>query len=168
MESPNFPVPLAAMGSKKTFQTITSGDALQIGKVAVRARALMHPQGVLGYRIEANGRAFCFATDVEHLSESDVDEGLLDLAQGADVFAYDAQYTPDEYAGKGGPPRKGWGHSTYVAAARAARACGAKHLGLIHHDPMHDDEFVTGIENEAKRLFPSTFAAREGLTITLK
>ncbi|MEZ0229323.1 MAG: MBL fold metallo-hydrolase [Planctomycetota bacterium] len=168
MTPPNFPVTLAAMGAKKTFNTVSDGEELQVGKIAVRVRALSHPQGSLGYRFDAGGRSFCFATDTEHLSETDVDEALLDLAKGADVFVYDAQYTPDEYAGKGGPPRKGWGHSTYVAAARAARACGSKHLGLFHHDPMHDDEAVKGIEAEGRLLFPGTFAAREGLSITLK
>ena len=165
MESPNFPVPLAAMRSAKQFHCIKDGDVLRVGAIEIRARALCHPQGSLGYRFDAGGKSFCFATDTEHLSDTSVDEALLDLARGADLFAYDAQYTPDEYAGHGGPSRKGWGHSTYAAAVRAAKAAGAGRLGLIHHDPAHDDDFVNAIERAAQSLHEHAFATREGLSL---
>lgn len=108
----------------------------------------------------------CFATDVEHRADG-IDEAILDLARGVDLLIYDAQYTVEEYEGRSGPPRKGWGHSTYVAAADIARAAGAKQLALFHHDPMHDDGMVEAIEREARVLFPASFAAREGLTVRL-
>ncbi len=162
MQGPNFPVPLAAMRSARRFTTICSGDGHELGPFTVRTRALQHPQGVLGYRVEAGGRSLCFATDTEHPSDGSVDEALLDLAQDVDLLIYDAQYTPEEYDGRAGPPRRGWGHSTYEAAIRTARAAGAKRLALFHHDPTHDDRFVANIEARAQAKFPSSFAAREG------
>lgn len=166
MQPPSFPVPLAAMASKKEFFTLQCGDVLGSGPFDVKTRALCHPQGSLGYRIEAGGRSFCFATDVEHRSDG-IDPAILELARGVDLLVYDAQYTVEEYEGRHGPSRKGWGHSTYVAAAEIARAAGAKNLALFHHDPMHDDALVEAIEREAKAIFPASFAAREGATVRL-
>ena len=154
------------MASHKTFHTLTSGDVLARRGFEVKTRALVHPQGSLGYRIEAGGKSFCFATDVEHRADG-IDEAILELARDVDLLVYDAQYTVPEYEGVGGPSRKGWGHSTYVAATEIARASGAKALGLIHHDPTHGDAVVEAIEHEARALFPATFAAREGTTIRL-
>ncbi|MFO0723517.1 MAG: MBL fold metallo-hydrolase [Myxococcota bacterium] len=166
MTPPNFPVPLGAMRATKVFHTIGDGATITRDDFSVKARALTHPQGSLGYRIEAGGKVFCFATDVEHLAEG-IDPALLELARGADLFVYDAQYTTEEYEGKVGPCRKGWGHSTYAAAAEIAKAAGVKALGLFHHDPTHDDAMVEAIEHEARTLFLPTFATREGTTVCL-
>lgn len=165
MRPPQFPVPLDAMASAKRFHTLDDGDAVQVGEITVRTRRLDHPQGVLGYRFEAGGRAICFATDTEHPADGSVHEGLLELARGADLLIYDAQYTPDEYAGRRGPCRRGWGHSTYEAAAEIARAAEVSRLVLFHHDPTHEDDVVDAIAAEARGLFPWTQAAREGLTL---
>jgi len=169
MQGPTFPVPLEAMPSQKAFHPLGDGARLEIGPFIVRARALCHPQGSLGYRIEAAGRAFCFATDTEHRTDGTLDESLLDLAGGADLLACDAQYTEAEYAGKNGtgPARRGWGHSTYAAAAQIARAAGAKALLLTHHDPAHGDDLLEAIEREARALFLATRAAREGMCCEL-
>ncbi len=164
MKPPCFPVTLDMMASEKHFTTVASGDTVSTGPFDVSMRALNHPQGSLGYRIEVGGRSVCFATDTEH-HEGAIDDAILDLARDVDLLIYDAQYTEDEYEGRAGPPRKGWGHSTYVAATEIARAAGAKQLALFHHDPMHDDAMVERMEQDAKTRFANTFAAREGLEI---
>lgn len=160
MKPPSFPVPLSAMPSRRSFATVRSGDELEIGPFAVKMRALCHPQGSLGFRIECRGRSLCFATDTEHPAAGEVDEGVLALARDVDLLVFDAQYTQAEYE-----TRRGWGHSTYVAAARIAKAAGARRLALFHHDPSHDDDAVEAIERDARTMFPGAFAAREGLTV---
>jgi phosphoribosyl 1,2-cyclic phosphodiesterase len=169
MRSPNFPVPLGAMRSQRTFRTLRPGDRFEVGEVVVQAGPLAHPQGSFGYRIEAEGRVFCFATDTEHPDDGTVDETLRTLADGADLLVYDAQYTPEEYAGGAGagPSKKRWGHSTWAAAALAARACEVGSLGLFHHDPAHDDAFIGAMERAATSIFPATFATREGLSLSI-
>jgi phosphoribosyl 1,2-cyclic phosphodiesterase len=166
---PTFPVRLEQMPSTQHFHTIGDGAEMLVNGFHVRARALCHPQGSLGYRIEAGGRAMCFATDTEHPADGSIDEALLDLARDVDVLIYDAQYTEAEYEGRDGtgPCRRGWGHSTYVAAARVARATGAKRLVLTHHDPAHDDTMMEKIEREARSLFPACRAARESMPIAV-
>lgn len=163
MHPPLFPVRLDDMAAQKRFESIGDGSEFEVGGFRVRTRALQHPQGTLGFRIEHGKRSFCFATDTEHPDDGSVDEALLDLARDVDVFVCDGQYTEAEYEGRdgSGPPRRGWGHMTYVAATQAARAARAKRLLLTHHDPAHDDSMVGRIEREARRLFGGTGAARE-------
>ena len=167
MTPPSFPVRLTDMATQKHFHTIRSGDELLLEGFSVRTRRLHHPQGSLGYRIEAAGRSLCFATDTEHPDDGSIDEALLDLARDVDLLIYDAQYTEAEYEGRDGPSRKGWGHSTYVAATRVARATGAKRLVLTHHDPSHDDATMEAIEREARTLFPACRAAREAMPMSV-
>ena len=160
MQAPTFPMPLKAMAASRSFHALGSGSQLRVGAIEVTAKSLNHPQGCLGFRFEAGGRALAFATDTEHRQDGSVDDGLRDLARDADLLIHDAQYTDDEYS-----RRVGWGHSSYSGATRIAKNCGAKSLVLFHHDPAHDDTFLQRMENDARSLFPWCLAAREGLSI---
>jgi phosphoribosyl 1,2-cyclic phosphodiesterase len=165
MNFPNFPVTLEACAAIIRYNQFDDGQLLTIGTdVTIRGLPLQHPNGCYGYRIEHDNKVFTYCTDTEHGGDPDQpDSNVLELAAGSDLFVYDAQYTPDEYTGKtGGPPRLGWGHSTYVEAAKLARLADVRKLILFHHDPSHDDKRVEEIETECKALFPNTEAAREG------
>ena len=87
--------------------------------------------------------------------------------EGADALCLDAQYTPDEYSGCQGPPKKGWGHSTMVDAAQVAEAVRARRLLLFHHDPAHNDDTVENMAEEARNYFSAAEPAREGKRIVL-
>jgi phosphoribosyl 1,2-cyclic phosphodiesterase len=100
-----------------------------------------------------------YATDTEHY-EGRIDEKLATLAKGADIFIYDSQYTPEEYATK-----RGWGHSTFEEGVKLAQQAGAKRLVLFHHDPTQNDAAVREKEKRAKALFADVVAAYEGLVI---
>lgn len=166
MTAPNFPVQLGAVPARLTYGELELGQPFAVGGARVRAKRLNHPDGVLAYRIEYDGRALVFATDTEHYADA-IDRDLVALAEGADLLIYDAQYTPEEYAGVIGGPRAGWGHSTWVEGIRVARAAGVGSLVLFHHDPGHDDAAVAAIERSASTVLPGTVAAREGLEIHL-
>jgi ribonuclease BN (tRNA processing enzyme) len=149
-----------------TFGSALPGVRREIGPFAVTPFELPHPQGCLGYRIEAGGRSFVYATDVE-LSVEGLSPQTARFFEGADALCLDAQYTPDEYAGRGTMPRKGWGHSTMVDAARIAEAVGARRLYLFHHDPAHNDEVVASMAEQARDHFRFSEPAREGATVQL-
>jgi phosphoribosyl 1,2-cyclic phosphodiesterase len=166
MTTPSFPVQLGAVPAALTFGGFEPGRQFSVGSATVRAARLNHPDGVIAYRVEIGGRAIVFATDTEHYAER-IDRDLVSLAEGADLLIYDAQYTPEEYAGVIGAPRGGWGHSTWVEGVRVARSAGVGSLVLFHHDPTHDDAAVTAIELAARTVLPGTVAAREGLEIHL-
>ena len=165
MQPPCFPVRLGDMKAEKAFTPIESGGAITVGPATVRAQALNHPGGVLGYRIEAGGRSVVYATDTEHYACPD--PHLVALAGGADVLIYDAMYTEDEYGGRSGPTKVGWGHSTWEAGVAVADAAGVERLVLFHHDPQRTDAGVDAIERDAAMARPGTIAAREGDAIRL-
>ncbi|MDQ3036981.1 MAG: MBL fold metallo-hydrolase, partial [Myxococcota bacterium] len=170
MMPPHFPVRLADMRAEIGFAEIEPGASAVLGDVTLRAARLRHPGGVLGWRIEHGGRSVVYATDTEHDAsgpESCPDPHLVALARGADVLIYDAMYTEDEYAGRSGPSKVGWGHSTWEAGVAVADAAGVAQLVLFHHDPMRDDAAVEAIEREADARRPGTIAAREGLELAL-
>ena len=166
MNYPNFPVSLATMGSAMSFHDLREGEVVSFGDATVVNSKLQHPGGVYAYRVDSEDQALVFATDTEH--DDELDEKLVELARDADLLIYDAMYTPDEYRGVGGPPKKGWGHSTWEEGVKVARAANVQQLVLFHHDPEHDDAMVDAIEADARKVFANTVAAREGLKIQLR
>ncbi|MGA2649902.1 MAG: MBL fold metallo-hydrolase [Terracidiphilus sp.] len=161
MAEPFFPVPFAEIGSNVEFRQVECGKAFQAGPLTVEPFLLNHPQGAVGFRVESDSQVLVHASDHEY-GDPEIDAGLIRAAENADLLVMDAQYTPEEYAGK-----VGWGHSSYGHAAMAAKDAGVGHLLLFHHDPNHDDEFLDGMLADAKSLFPRTGMATEGAPINI-
>jgi phosphoribosyl 1,2-cyclic phosphodiesterase len=165
MRPPQFPITLDALRARLQFVDLVPGRSVLLGAFRVTPVELNHPDGVLGFRIEAGTSSLVYATDHEHGGR--MDGRLLDLAAGADLLIHDAQYTAEEYAGGSGPSRRGWGHSTWAEAVEAARQAQVGRLALFHHDPQRDDEALARIEALARESFPAVFAAREGEVVAL-
>lgn len=172
-----FPVGLEQMPAQLRFHELSAGQPVELkGRTAslvITPVALNHPGSCFGFRIEERGgelnRAFVFATDTEPLATGDLQ--LTEAARGAEVLIHDAQYGPEEYQGRNGINRKGWGHSTWKEALAEARASGVRRLILTHHDPLHDDWEIARLEAEAcaaaRDLELVVEAAREGMEIDL-
>ena len=161
MANPYFPVNMGVMGAERRFTNL-DGNPVSLHGATLRSAPLNHPQGCVGYRIEADGGTFVLATDNEPGSPVH-DRALRDLAHGADVLVYDAQYTPEQLIGD----KRGWGHSSWLEGVRIAHECGVKSLVLFHHDPDSDDAYIDGLVMRARQEFPNTWGANEGLTISL-
>ena len=166
MMPPNFPVPLSAMRSQMAFHSAKPLEALHLGPFTVTPFDLSHPQGCMGYRIDADGASLVYMTDVELALET-LSRPVGKVIEGADALVLDAQYTPDEYQGKVGPPRQGWGHSTMIEAAKVAFATHARRLFLFHHDPAHNDDQVEQMAEQAREYFTCSEPAREGKRVQL-
>jgi phosphoribosyl 1,2-cyclic phosphodiesterase len=161
MAKPYFPIDFSQVAAKRDFHQIEAGGVVEVGGMKIRPFPLNHPQGASGYRIEANGAVIVYATDYEHgVKESD--NTLCDYAQGADILICDAQYTPAEYE-----THRGWGHSTWENGVYLARQARAEHLMLFHHDPVHDDQTMMRISQDARLQFDNTTAAWEGFVAAL-
>ena len=106
-----------------------------------------------------SSKVFPFTSSVNN----DADARLISLASKSDVLVHDAQYTPDEVT----TTRKGWGHSSYESAVRAAQDAGVNRLVLTSHDPDRADGDVDRLRSAARAMFPNTDAAYEGMTISL-
>lgn len=165
MLHPNFPVPLQIMGAQLEFHDIKIGEVVQIGEVKVENALLNHPGEAVGYRVSWRGYVAAYITDTEHFPDR-LDENVLWLARDADVMIYDATYTDDEY-NSATSSKVGWGHSTWQEAVKVAKAANVKRLVIFHHDPLHNDDFLDRIGEQAAQLFPNSLMAREGLSIQL-
>ena len=194
MHAPAFPMEWDSVRAEKCIRSIHPGQVLFLGAdgrdliahpadkrvieeffaqekeepVIIRTfQSHAHPNGVMCYRVEWKQHSVVYASDVE--GGPDVNWRLANFARGADLVIYDAQYTEPHYLGlaPGFPATKGWGHSTVFMAAEFARAAEAKQLALFHHEPAYEDWTVAQNEQDAKRRFPNSLAAYEGLDITL-
>jgi phosphoribosyl 1,2-cyclic phosphodiesterase len=159
MMSPLFPVPPEVFRSTLEYRDFKAGETLSAGDVKLRTATLNHPDGATGYRIEFDGRSFCYVTDTEHVPGS-LDRNVLALIAGADLVVYDSMYTDEEYR-----RYVGWGHSTWQEGVRLCKEAGVKRLAVFHHDPEHDDDMLDGIAREVERLMPGSVVAHEGLVL---
>ncbi len=160
MNNPTFPVPMEAMAASLEFDDFEAGSDFHLyPDVLVRTEPLNHPNGATGYRIEFEGKSFCFVTDTEHFPDR-MDENVLRLIEGADMVVYDTTYTEEEY-----PNHVGWGHSTWNEGVKLCREADAKQLILFHHEPCHTDEVMDRLEREAQAEWSDTIAAREGMVL---
>jgi CheY-like chemotaxis protein len=162
MEFTYFPVELNQLPAAITYNDLREGIHT-IGGLRIAAQYLNHPAMTLGYRLEGDGVVVVYLVDHEPFSDrlwrADAEPGHIasilhdgdrrhaNFMAGADLVIHDAQYSPEEY-----PAKKTWGHSTYDYAVRMSAAAGVRCLALTHHDPDHNDQFVTEIENRARTL----------------
>jgi len=166
MRPPTFPVSLETMRAELAFHEVDAGQVIRVGDARIRHTSVDHPNGCVAWRVEHRGRTVVYATDLEHDAEHPPAE-LVELCRDADLLIYDAMYTPEEYAGIGGPSRRGWGHGTFESGAAVAEAAGVRTLCLFHHDPSHDDGFMDALAARARRRFASTIVAAEGMVLEL-
>ena len=162
MLSPMFPVPLETMQAKLRFEDFKAGENFKLySDVNIRTAPLRHPNGATGYRIEYDGKSACYITDTEHVP-GEPDQNILELIEGSDLVIYDSTYTEEEFVTK-----VGWGHSTWNEGLALCQAANVKKFAIFHHEPDHDDDFVDGIEAEAQATWEHSFAAREGMVVSL-
>lgn len=170
MDNFYFPVDLNYLSSKINFKTLKD-NRVKIGGTTISAIKLVHPNGVLGYRIEDGKHSVAIATDCEHPSDGTIDQNLLEIARNVDLLIYDGQYTAEEYSPHKfdlpGPGKQGFGHSTPEEGVRAAKAAGARRLVITHHDPLHYDAKLREMEESVQKLFPNALFAREGMEIEI-
>jgi len=183
MEYTYFPVELDQLPATIVAHDLVEGT-YEIGGARVLTQYLHHPAITLGYRVEAEGLAVVYLTDHEPffdqlwqagappgqiasiLHEGDRRHALF--MRGADLVIHDAQYTPEEY-----PSKKNWGHSHFAYVVEIAAAAGVRRVALTHHDPGHDDIFLTKLERQARAVAArcgspiEVFCAYEGCEVVL-
>jgi DNA-binding response OmpR family regulator len=179
MDPEYFPVALGDMAADIHVEDVRN-DRLEIGPFTITHTYLNHPGMTLGFRIEAGGCAVVYATDTEPFgrvlaAQGDdaaagrtMDQALVALVEGADLYIGDAQYTHSEYQQK-----TGWGHSSCDDTTQLAIQANAKRLALFSHDPMHDDDTVDSMVEHCKSLASTAgsslevLGATEGTTVRL-
>lgn len=147
-----------------SVETITPGAELTIEGFQVRCAAV--PHGALtsmAYRIEADGVAVAFMTDLEH-PDDHPDAGAVELARGVDLLIHDAMFTDEAYE-----QHRGWGHSSVSMAIAVAEHAEAAELALFHHSPDASDDVIDAIVAAARqRSRVPIFAAAEGKPMEIR
>lgn len=162
MRSPYFPVGPEVFSAKLTYRDFEPHDVLKPVKgVTVRTLPLNHHDECIGYRIEFGGRSICYITDTTHVP-GNPDEGIIEFTKDTDLMIYDGTYTDAEF-----PAFWNFGHSTWEEGVRLAKSAGAKRYCIFHHRPSRNDKAMDAIAAECKKVFHRSWAAREGLVITV-
>jgi phosphoribosyl 1,2-cyclic phosphodiesterase len=167
MVPPFFPVQVKELHGSIGFSPI-GDDMIPVGSAKVTVRRVPHVGTTLGFRIDAEGCSVAFVSD--HQAPDDrntVSDSVLELCDGADLVIHDAQYTAEEFTEKAT-----WGHSTVDYAVHVAAEAAARRLVLFHHDPVHGDDEMDVLVEQARRArgasrLDGVIAAAEGLTLDL-
>ncbi|MDE3108516.1 MAG: PilZ domain-containing protein [Acidobacteriota bacterium] len=162
LASPYFPVDVSNLRASRSFREVAGGDEWDITGTHVTAAWLNHPQDCLAYRFDMPVGSVVYATDTEP-GVREKDHSIRELAHGADVLIYDAQYSPEQLASS----RKGWGHSSWLEGVKIARESKVRNLVLFHHDPDSTSRVIDGFLSAARQEFPASWAAMEGMSMTL-
>jgi len=169
LSPPLFPVRLRDLASQVELHNAPA-EPTRIGPFEVTAAAIVHPGPTVGYRVTEDDVSAAYLPDHEPAlggwpfpGGGEWTSGH-DLADGADLLVHDAQYSPEERR-----DRIGWGHSSWIEAARFAQLVGARRLACFHHDPAHDDPTIDRLVEETARVADGVdvCGAREGQTISL-
>ncbi len=160
MGRPFFPVSFDEAPAKKVFRRMGRAG-VRVGALRVTACPVHHPQGAHAYRIFEGRSSFVYATDCEPIGPDGFDRRLARFASGADALVYDTMFTPEEYEAG----RRGWGHGTWIDAAKTATAAGIGTLLFTHFNPDHTDRDLALMERKARKAFPDASCAHEGLRL---
>ncbi|RYD69861.1 MAG: response regulator, partial [Verrucomicrobiaceae bacterium] len=178
MESPYFPIALKQMPGNIVIEELGEMN-FRLGNIRVEACFLNHPGVCVGYRLNTSSGSIVYVPDNEWSIESGVasksaavpcriEQGLADFVRDADVLVIDAQYDRSEY-----DHHVGWGHGCVDDVVKLAVAANVKQLFLFHHDPAHDDAYVTRMLENARAVAKEMGgalqieAAREGAEVIL-
>jgi phosphoribosyl 1,2-cyclic phosphodiesterase len=176
-----FPVNFDELEAQIDFCEIGDGEArtAQGSGFDVRAFAVQHPGGALGYRFSSettSGKSgsFVYISDNElavspsYGTRPGWRADLTEFVRGATVLIHDATYTVSEYE-----RHRGWGHSTYHDALTLALDAGVEELVFFHHRPERSDDEVDECVAECRALVVASgsslrvTAAAEGMSLSV-
>lgn len=179
MESPYFPVSLDELPGNLRIDELREME-FGAGGVRVEACFTNHPGVCVGYKLRTSDGVIVYMPDNETKRASSnvvngavvpdpADEKLRDFIRGVDVLIMDSQYTAEEYQ-----THIGWGHGCLDEVVRMAIDNDVKRLYTFHHDPSHDDRFISSMLMHARQIAEHARssmvieAAREGQEVTLR
>jgi ribonuclease BN (tRNA processing enzyme) len=178
MESPYFPIALKQMPGNIVIEELREMQC-SIGRVRVEACFSNHPGVCVGYRLFTSGGSIVYLPDNEWSQDatatakgivpSTLEKSLVEFIKDADVLIIDSQYDRQEYQA-----HVGWGHGCVDDVVQLALRARVKQLFLFHHDPAHDDRFVSSMLMHARELAKAAGsnlrieASREGEGVILE
>jgi len=148
-DEPSFPVDFSYLRADIEFVHLEPGSRYELAGMTVTAKLQRHAGDSYGYRFESNGRAVVYTTDSEHKLAAPAEiESFVDFFRNADLVIFDAMYSLAEATSI----KADWGHSSNVVGVELCQLAGARHLCLFHHEPANDDETISRVLSDTRRL----------------
>ena len=148
-DPPSFPVDFSVLRADIEFTCLEPGRRYDIAGMSVTAKLQNHAGDSYGYRFESGGRSVVYTTDSEHkLADPAETAGFVEFFRDADVVIFDAMYSLAEAT----TVKADWGHSSNVVGVELCQQAGARHLCLFHHEPANDDEAISRVLADSRRL----------------
>jgi ribonuclease BN (tRNA processing enzyme) len=134
------------------FKRASAGLPYKISMLPLR-----HADPCFGYRLGIGGKTIAYCTDTGPC------RNFQKLATGADLLISECSMLP------GTKIYHSWPHLNPETAARLAKKSGAKRLALAHFDPSRYGSMASRQKalTVAKKIFKKTFAAKDGLVISV-
>ena len=171
-DPPSFPVDFSSLRADIQFTCLEPGRRYDIAGMTVSAKLQRHAGDSYGYRFESDGRTVVYTTDSEHkLVDPAETAAFVEFFRDADVVIFDAMYSLAESTSV----KADWGHSSNVVGVELCQLAGAKQLCMFHHEPANDDETISRVLADTRRLEEITragaplhiTAAYDGMEIAL-
>jgi phosphoribosyl 1,2-cyclic phosphodiesterase len=166
-----FPIDMDYMQSTKEYVYLDPAKEHDFGAYRVKILKQNHPGDSFALRVEEDGKAFVYSSDVE-FNEKNYDQlhSAVEFYRDADVVTFDSQYTLYEAFNK-----IDWGHSSIQIGIDLAHEARVKKVVLFHYDPTYSDDKISEMvrigNSYRDKLFPGStmeiVPAHEGLVIEL-
>ena len=148
-DNPSFPVDFSYLRANIEFTVLEPGRRYDIAGMSVTPKLQRHAGDSYGYRFESNGKSVVYTTDSEHkLAEPAETAGIVEFFDKADIVIFDAMYSLAEAT----TVKADWGHSSNVVGVELCQMADVRHLCLFHHEPANDDEAISRVLAETRRL----------------
>jgi phosphoribosyl 1,2-cyclic phosphodiesterase len=148
-DQPSFPVDFSSLRADIEFACLEPGRRYDIAGMSVTTKLQLHAGDSYGYRFESDGRSVVYTTDSEHrLMDPAETTGFVEFFRNADVVIFDAMYSLADVTSV----KADWGHSSNVVGVELCQLAGARHLCLFHHEPANDDEAISRVLADTRRL----------------
>lgn len=158
---PFWPVSLSQCSADIEYCEVEAGKVLPLlSSIQILPIRSNHPDQTVLYRIQIEETTVFYGLDCELNQE--MTEVLSGYAENADLLICDVQYSPEDYIF-----HKGWGHSTWEAALKLAKASSAKQIWLTHFDWEADSRALRSLEKQANLCNANCKYVHEGMTVWL-
>lgn len=185
-----FPVKHSELSAEIHYHDLQQ-TSFELDGLKVSTHYLNHPILTLGYRFEYDNKVISTAYDTEPFfnlfpedpedpsydefaaaegaaAAEEANEEISSFIAGSDILVHDSQYTEDELVNK----YKGWGHTSFERAIKAAGENKVKKLLLFHHAMERSDDVLEKMLEEYRKQAAVDYPdleidlAREGVEIS--
>jgi ribonuclease BN (tRNA processing enzyme) len=141
-QPPYWPIEIAEMTSAKVLEIAGEESFKLSDNIEVTSFWSEHHNETVGFRIDAD-KSLVYLLDYEINENSDKYEELIGFCKDADIAVFDSTYLPEDY-----PPRRGWGHSTFLDGIALAEASACKKMVFSHICQDYSDVALNAVKGK--------------------